>query len=74
VSPRGGKRVGAGRPKIIAKPVKAAFWVDREVLDRANEAARAKGTTVSQVVREALIRLAGGRRPRPRRRKEKYVR
>jgi len=63
--------VGAGRPKVIDKPVKAAFWVDREVLDRAHEAARAKGTTVSQVPRGASadprrkgVMFEDGERPR----------
>lgn len=59
-----------GRPKVIKNPVKSAFWLDREVLDQANEAARAQGTTVSEVVRKAIARLArSGRRPRPRRSK-----
>jgi hypothetical protein len=68
MSPRGGRRVGAGRPKTLEQPVKAAFWLDRGVLDKAKAAARAQGTTVSEVVRSAVERLAGGRRkPRPRR-------
>jgi hypothetical protein len=68
MSPRGGKRVGSGRPKTIAHPIKTALWLDRDVLERAKIAALAEGKTISEVVRDALVRFAGGRRkPRPRR-------
>ena len=65
MSPKGGRRVGAGRPKTLEYPVKAAFWLDRGVFEKAKAAARAKGTTVSEVVRSAVERLAGGRRHVP---------
>jgi hypothetical protein len=62
MSPRGGRRVGAGRPRIVDDPVNFTTWVDRAVLEGAKEGARTKGVTLGQVVRDALLHLAGGRR------------
>jgi hypothetical protein len=68
MSPRGGRRVGAGRPRLVDDPVNFTTWVDRAVLEQAKKGARTKGVSLGQVVRDALLRLAGGRRkPRPRR-------
>jgi len=68
VSPRGGKRLGAGRPKTLSNPVKAILWFEREDLERAREFARSQGKTLSELMRAAVRRLVGGRRkPRPRR-------
>jgi hypothetical protein len=61
--------MGAGRPKTLSNPVKAVLWFEREDLERARAAARAKGKTLSELVRIAVARLAGVRRPRPRRSK-----
>jgi hypothetical protein len=59
--------MGAGRPKTIEHPIKVALWLDRDVFERAKIAAKTKGKTVSELVRESLARLVAGRRPRPRR-------
>jgi len=63
--------VGAGRPRGKSKREKAAFFtlrIEEELLERAHEEARARGVPLSELVRDALSRLAGGRRkPRPRR-------
>jgi hypothetical protein len=59
---RSGRPEGSGRPKVINDPVKAAFWLERSVLAKAKAEARRRGTTVSEVVRQAVSRLAGGRR------------
>lgn len=67
MSPAGGKRVGAGRKPKLKDKAKMAFWVERAVLQAAKEQAEQMGITVSDAVRYALEDLAGGRRPRPRR-------
>jgi hypothetical protein len=59
--------MGAGRPKTLSNPVKAILWFEREDLERAKEFARSQGKTLSELMRAAVRRLAGGRRPRPRR-------
>jgi hypothetical protein len=68
MSPRGGKRVGAGRPKIVEEPVTLSLWVDRALLEKARRAAEARGTSLPDVLRAMLSRLAGGK-PRAKRRK-----
>jgi hypothetical protein len=67
MSPRGGRRIGAGRPRTLENALKFAFWVDRGILEQAKKRAAEKGTNVSAFLRDALIRLAGGRRTKPRR-------
>ena len=58
--------MGAGRPRIVDDPVNFTTWVDRGVLEQAKKGARTKGVSLGQVVRDALLRLAGGqRKPRP---------
>jgi len=60
--------VGAGRPRIVDDPVNFTTWVDRTVLEQAKEGARRKGVSLGQVVRDALLHLAGARhKPRTRR-------
>jgi hypothetical protein len=67
MSPRGGRRVGAGRPRIVDDPVNFTTWVDRGVLEQAKKSARTKGVSLGQVVRDALLSLARGqRKPLPR--------
>jgi uncharacterized protein YggE len=66
VSPRGGKRVGAGRPKTIKEPARVAFRVEADLLAKAQRLAKASGLSVSDVFRAALENLPEGRRkPRP---------
>lgn len=65
--------MGAGRPKTLLDPVKAVLWFEREDLERARAVARLKGETLSELMRAAVARLTGGRRPRPRRGKTSPV-
>ena len=58
MSPRGGRREGAGRPPKMGKPVEAGIKVnltakDRQRLDRAAERA---GKGPSELAREILLR------------------
>ncbi len=67
MSPRGGKRVGAGRPKTIQKPARVSFRVEADLLAKAERLAKASGLSVSDVFRAALENLPeGARKPRPR--------
>jgi hypothetical protein len=63
--------VGAGRPRIVDDPVNFTTWVDRTVLEQAKEGARTKGVSLGQVVRDALLNLAGVRHKSRTRRSEK---
>ena len=47
-----------GRPAVLVNPVKWAAWFERATLDRAKEEARRRGTTISEVLRGAIERLA----------------
>lgn len=67
MSPRGGKRVRAGRRRKWQDPVNFTVNVERELIEAARAAADARGIGLADVVRAALSRLVGGRRPRPRR-------
>jgi hypothetical protein len=64
---RGGRRVGAGRPKTLERSHNLVIRVEADVLERAKAGAKVAGTTISNEIRSTLARLAGGRRPRPRR-------
>ena len=61
--------MGAGRPRTLANAIKLAFWVECDLFEEAKKSATEKGTNVSEFLRAALSRLAGGWRLRPRRRK-----
>ena len=41
--------------------MKTAFWLDGEIYERAKRAAARNGTTVAEVVRTAIARLACGK-------------
>jgi hypothetical protein len=71
MSPRGGKRVGAGRPKGRSVPAMISVRVEQETLDGLKRAAATRGISLPEFVRSALSRLAGGRRKQRPRRKEK---
>ncbi len=66
MSRRGGKRVGAGRPKGRSVPALVSVRVEQEMLDGLHRVAKTKGISVSELVRSALARLA--QQPKRRRR------
>jgi hypothetical protein len=57
MSPRGGKRVGAGRPKGRSAPAIVSVRVEKGMLDGLQRVARTKGISVSERVRSAVARL-----------------
>ena len=56
-SPRGGKRMGAGRPREIQHRVSLTVLVERELRDAAKTKAATEGPTLGEVVRRALSRF-----------------
>lgn len=68
MSPRGGKRVGAGRPKGRKVPVPVFARVPGEVAAELQALADRQGVKLSVVVREALARLVASK---PKRRKRR---
>lgn len=66
---RGGKRVGAGRKPILKDAASVTLYLDQRMLDELDARAKREGVSRSDFIRSALERLAGGRRPRPRRSK-----
>jgi hypothetical protein len=72
MSPKGGKRVGAGRPKTLNEPVNVVLRIEKDLLVAAKTAALQKGKSLSEVVRGFLRSFVGGRRkPRPRRKEKR---
>ena len=67
MSPKGGKRVGAGRPRTLNEPVNVVLRIEKDLLRAAKTTAFEKGVSLSEVVRGALRRFVGDRRPRPKR-------
>jgi len=67
--PRGGRRPGAGRKPRLARPTKTTFWLDGEIFERAKRVAAAKGTTIAEVLRKAIARLAGEKPKKPTKRR-----
>lgn len=57
MSPRGGKRIGAGRPRELRQPVTVAFRVERRMAEAAEKIAAARGITLSELMREVVSRL-----------------
>jgi hypothetical protein len=68
MAPRGGKRVGAGRPRIVEEPITFSVWVDRATLERARVVAEEDGVSLADVVRASITRLAT---KKPKRRKRR---
>jgi hypothetical protein len=52
---------------VLVQPRNLVIRVEGDVLDRAKKVALDQGTTISEEIRKTLSRLAGDRRPRPKR-------
>jgi hypothetical protein len=63
------RRRGPGRPKGMSKPETFTLRIETELLQEARRVARDRGMKVSALIREGLLNIVGGRRPRPRRSK-----
>ncbi len=48
MSPKGGKRVGAGRPKTLDEPVNVVLRIQKQLLVAAKTAALQKGKSLSR--------------------------
>ena len=55
--PKGGRRVGAGRPRIMNESRNFTVRVPLDLIEAAHAAGEAEGVGLSEVVRAALTRL-----------------
>ena len=55
------RRKKIGRPPTLDNPVNFTIRIDKDLIERAREAAWDHRTTLSEYVREALARLAAGK-------------
>jgi hypothetical protein len=53
----------------MSKPETFTLRIETELLQEARRVARDRGMKVSALIREGLLNIVGGRRPRPRRSK-----
>jgi antitoxin component of RelBE/YafQ-DinJ toxin-antitoxin module len=53
----------------MSKPETFTLRIETELLEEARRVARERGVKVSALIREGLLNVIGGRRPRPRRSK-----
>lgn len=59
---RGGRREGAGRPRVIPDCTRIMVQLDRSVVDRVNQAASDAGLTLQEALRSAVsnwLRMQG---------------
>ena len=78
MSPRGGSRLGSGRPKKLEEPVNFTIRIEKELIEKAREAAWAARISLSDLVRETFERLVSRSRadasPQPKRARKKPTR